>query len=271
MHFLKIVTPANFKLYLRYSVKPLQWRIKTSRHSWIFGRIACMGHDVLSMVNPSLPVLNVQKGRVDYLLDAANAPDISAHAFKVAPFLERQDILPLIAQESDLTWLKLPPPSVVFMDSYSELTDQLFSHRRKGWRFCCNYSDLSHSNSFRAHFKEDGLLPPENILVQYRNFFRMVRKRWQNVPVIFLHFPVKLDNREKFRARYKNIYECITRISKEFQPFFSLTVDESVVDWPEVRIPDLKNFPYHYNKNTYQAFADKVRETGVFDALPKRI
>ena len=233
----------------------------------MLGRVACMGHDVFAQLNSPWPLFNLQKGRVDYLLDVLVDPRLRARPNKVARFLKRRDVLPFIAQEANLTWLKFPPPLALYMDSYSELTDQLFIHRRNNWRFCCNYSDLHHTPQFETQFITEGLMPLESMLLQYRRFFSMVRQRWQNVPIVFLHFPVKLDKRKKFQLRYKCILDSITQIEKEFQPFYSMMVDEAVVDWPEVRIPDLEDFPYHYNRATYIAFAGKVRNTGTFDSV----
>lgn len=233
------------------------------------GRAACMGHDVFALLNSRWPLFNLQKGRVDYLLDVLADPRLRARPSKVAPFLERQDVLPFIAQEANLAWLKFPPPLALYMDSYSELTDQLFIHHQDKWRFCCNYSDLYHTPQFEIQFKTEGLIPLESLLMKYRCFFGMVRQRWPNVPIVFLHFPVKLDEREKFKLRYECILDSITQIKQEFQPFYSLTVDASVVDWPEVKIPNLEDFPYHYNLCTYLAFAKKIRNTGIFDSVSK--
>jgi hypothetical protein len=226
-----------------------------------------MGHDVFALLGSPLPLFNIQKGRVDYILDVMTDQRLKARPYQVATFMERQDIIPLIAQEADLAWLRLRPPLAVYMDSFSELTDQLFVHRQNQWRFCCNYSDLRHSSEFDIQFEAMGLLPVADLLMYYRRFFSMVRQRWGNIPILFLHFPTTLDKREKFQLRYKHIRESITQVAQEFQPFYSLTVDDSIVDWPEVKTPGLEDFPYHYNQRTYQASADQVRATKVLESF----
>ena len=58
-------------------------------------------------------------------------------------------------------------------------------------------------------------------------------------------------------------------MAQEFLHFYSLTVDDSVVSWPEVKNPGPENFPYHYNQGTYQALADQVRATGTFETIKR--
>jgi hypothetical protein len=226
-----------------------------------------MGWDVLKLLKADLPVMNVQKGRADYLLDVTENAQIKTRTTRVMPFMERLDVVGLIAEQESWDWFSNRPPLVLFMDSFSELTDQLFIHRQNKWRFCCNYSDLQHSPELESQFETVGLLPVADLLMVYRRFFGMVRQCWGNIPIIFMHFPTILDKREKFQLRYEHILESVTQVAQEFQPFYSLAVDNSIVDWPLVKIPGLEDFPYHYNQRTYQTLAEKVRATGVFEKL----
>ncbi len=181
----------------------------------------------------------------------------------VARHMSREDIVPLIHQQEIAGALPSTPPRIVLMDSYSELTDQLFVHSRQRWEFCCNYSDIEHTNEFTKQFEECGLLPIEQLESSYRQYFSLLRSRHGNVPIVFLHFPTKLDRRERFHRRAEAILTSIERISTEFDPFYSIAIDDAVVDWPEQvdtgnSGPD--DFPYHYNGATYRAFAEKIRE-----------
>jgi len=112
-----------------------------------------------------------------------------------------------------------------------------------------------------------GLLPVEDLLMYYRCFFGEVRQRWGSIPILFLHFPTTLEKREKFIQRDKHIQETISHVAQESQPFYQLTADDSIVDWPETKIPGLENYPYHYNQRTYQVLAEQVRATGIFETL----
>lgn len=252
---------------IKNQLKSLIWWYKIRSHGWLMGRVACMGQDVFALLDPPWHLFNIQKGRVDYLLDVIAKPHLRAKPSKVAPFLRRQDVLSLIAQEANLSWLSFPPPLAIYMDSYSELTDQLFIHRDDNWHYCCNYSDIYHTPEFDDHFKIEGFLPLENLQMKYRNFFKLMRQRWQNIPIVFLHFPVKLDKREKYQLRHKYILESITQLSQEFPFFYSVSVEETLVDWPELSLPNLKDFPYHYNRQTYQMLAHQIQISGLCEQL----
>src|SRR6266702_6650977 len=134
---------AYCKSFIKHTIK---WKLNSK--CWILGRHACLGLDVLNLMGNIPPVYNIQKGRVDYLLDILDNPQKRARSMKVEPFMERKDIVPLITQEEHFLSRPSRPPSLVYMDSYSELTDQLFVHKKDRWRFCCNYTDLSHSDRF---------------------------------------------------------------------------------------------------------------------------
>lgn len=255
---------ASHKFQVQSGLRALTWHVRTLSKDWVWGRVACMGKDVYALLDTQLPLFNVQKGRIDYILDAISDRRLKARPQEVAKCMARKDVLPLIAQQGDLTWLRMRPPIAVYMDSFSELTDQLFVHRQKKWQFCCNYSDLQHTERFVSQFEQRGLLPVLDLPTYYRNFLSITRERWGDIPIIYLHFPVKLEKREKFRVRYQYILEAITQMAEEFQPFHSLTVNDEFVDWPEERAPGLEDFPYHYHQRTYQLLAEQVKTTGVF-------
>jgi hypothetical protein len=253
---------AYCKSFIKHNIK---WRFNSK--NWILGRHACLGLDVLNLMGHIPPVFNIQKGRVDYLLDVLDNPDKRARSLQVEPFMDRKDIVPLITQEEYFLLRPANAPTLVYMDSYSELTDQLFVHKKNQWRFCCNYTDLTHSNKFSQRFEAVGLLPLEELEENYHRFFRYIRNTYDGVPILFLHFPIKLDSREKFKLRHERILALITKLAEEYAPFYSIAIDESIVGWPAEKIPGLENFPYHYNQATYDAFADEVRKTGVFDKI----
>jgi|LakMenEpi03Aug12_release.lakeMendotaPanAssembly.Ray.scaffolds.fasta_scaffold220332_2 hypothetical protein len=251
----------NIKWIIRPKVFVIRRIFKISKEEWIMGRIACMGQDVLKLLNIGVPILNVQKGRIDLI--SQKSKNIVRTA-QIVPFIYRDDIKDLILQQELLYGNMMKPPIALYMDSFSDLTDQLFLHRKKRWSFCANFSDINHTMEFKKKFEVIGLLSMDSLIEHYRFFFNLFRQRYPSVPIIFMHFPVKLDKREKFNFRYKKIKEAIDILEKEFQQFYSFTVDEEIVNWPEELIPGLEKFPYHYNKETYQNLANQIKESGVF-------
>lgn len=243
----------------------LKWRTLKTLRPWIFGRFACLGRDVLARVRLTLPVINIQKGRADFLCSLADQPEKRPRTGQVAPFMERRDILPLIAQQESLEWGEGCPPRVLFMDSFAELTDQFFVHRRNDWGFCAHYSDLRHGERFDTLFESRGLLEEGKFLDVYRDFFSLARSRFGRMPIFFLHFPTALDLRDKFHRRFERILSAVEALAGDFAPFHSLTVDPAIVDWPSTVASVGENpFPYHFNDRTYDAFAAQLTATGHF-------
>lgn len=240
-----------------------RWKYLSSGEKWVFGRVACMGRDVYSLLEPKVKLFNVQKGRVDYLVDVVNNPSLRAKVGKIAPYMARKDIIPMLVQEEICGQYPKSMPEFIYMDSYSELTDQLFIHKKEKWKFCCNYSDIGHGDHFDEIFENAGLLDKDDLGAKYERYFNYIRSKFGDATIVFLHFPVKLDKREKFHLRYNSILKEISRMSSLFPPFYSITVDDSIVEKPENVPEELKDFPYHYNKKTYQVLADRVRSLNV--------
>jgi hypothetical protein len=179
--------------------------------------------------------------------------------------MQREEIIDCVMQEEILyDWMKPQQPVALFMDSMAEHGDQRFMHRSDGWSFLCSFTDLAHTQQFKHAFHGAGLLPIEDLGMHFGRFFEEFRSRFGKIPIFYLHFPVKLDDRQKFRDRHWAIRQAVDCLATEFQPLYSLAVDEAVVDWDEERTPDMWNFPYHYNMRTYEAFAAMVRATGVW-------
>jgi len=236
------------------------------QRQWVLGRIACMGQDVYGLLNTELPLWNIQKGRVDYLMQVAENPSLRIRPEQVVKYLQRNDIGPLLMEQWATQWLHFRPPALVYMDSYSELTDQMFVQRNTDWRFCCNYLDLDHERFPLSEFRGTGLLSEEDLEEAYARFFGFIRSRYGPVPILFLHFPTKLEQRSKFKLRHKLIVEVIEGLAEQYKPLYSIDLDPSIVRAPEDEVEGLEDFPYHYNQQTYEELARQVRELNVLPA-----
>lgn len=220
------------------------------------GRHACLGRDVLDQLGVNTPVVNIQKGRVDYILQCTRS---MRYALKVSEVSRHAINNRLLAQQQALAWFGAPrPPELVYMDSYSELTDKLFVSRRDGWGFCAHFSDLNRTADFASKFDCKGLIGVNELGACYEQFFGFIRRAFGPIPIVFLHFPSKLEVRDLYRSRAAAITEAIAALAPMFRPFFDIHVPEEEVDWPEVRPPSLENFPYHYNSRTYVIFANTL-------------
>lgn len=241
--------------------------LKNTKSSWILGRHACLGAEVLKMFSERSRVFNIQKGRVDFLMDISRDRTLAPKVGKVVPFMERNYITPLVAREAVADGFFSHRPSLLFMDSFSELTDQLFEHREEGWRFCCNYLDVKHDDAFDRCFNTLGLMPLSEIYHNYKKFFSHFRCLYKDVPIVFLHFPVALDTREKFKERYTVINDTINMLSGEFKNLYSVQISEDVVFHSDDE--EFKDFPYHYGKETYKEFYNLLASSRVMDVVSR--
>ena len=234
------------------------------RRNFILGRVACLGQDVYKLTNCNIPVINFQKARVDYINEILKDQNLKVKTRKVFKYFKREDIIKLILQQEFFNFYR-NPPTALYMDSYSELTDQRFVDKMDKWVFNANFSDINHNDNFKEKFNSFGLLEPSDLLFEYRNFFETFRKNYGSIPIIFIHFPVKLDKRKKFKLRFEEIRKAIDILKIEFEPFYSIEVTESIVDWPNDNPKDNEKFPYHYNQKTYKFISDELMKIYPFN------
>jgi hypothetical protein len=266
LNILNIALTIKKKLAYKFYKFKLRGILKSRSKDWIFGRVACMGQDVLSLLGYKEFLYNTQKGRVDYLLDLFVKDNYNAKTNHILKYIKRKDLHSLIQQQEFFSWNQLGLPKLIYLDSYSELTDQLFINKREHWGFCSNYSDVHISDEFDNSFEGKGLLPINEIEENYCRFFEFLTKKFPNTPIVFLHFPVKLDNRLKFKDRYNCILNSIEKLETQFVNLHSIKINDEIVDWPEVKISGIENFPYHYNQATYFEFVNKIKELKLFDS-----
>ena len=221
------------------------------------GRYACLGTAVLEALGRKYKMHNMQKGRVDYQLQALKNTTTVCRSTDVLPHLAREYITPIVKQQSVLC----PSfrPEVIIIDSFSELSDQLFQHKTEGWQFCCNYMDLAHSDEFVANFNSLGLVALERLQDMYTSMLAEIEIRWPHTPIIYLHFPDALEEREVFVQRGREIRRVVEVCARQHTTLHSFSVPSEIVKYPKLMEPGLENFPYHYNQATYDAFAELIR------------
>jgi len=220
------------------------------------GRYACLGSGVLKELGRGSKFHNLQKGRSDYLIRVLEDPAIGCQPARVVSHLARDYIAATLEQQAVLC----PDfvPKLVLLDSFSDLTDQLFRHKSEGWEFCCNYHDLQHSESFNSEFECLGLLDLAQLEVQYSRLLQTIETQWPGIPVIYLHFPDVLEVRGKFLERARLIREAVARCALKYINIYSFVVSDQIVQRAEVLDPGLEDFPYHYNHATYVEFAKLI-------------
>lgn len=220
------------------------------------GRYACLGTAVLETLGRNYKMHNMQKGRIDYQLQVLQNSSRACKPDQVIQHLAREYIAPTIEQQ-----VRLCPdftPELIFVDSFAELTDQIFRHKTKGWQFCSNWSDITHSDEFNNDFECLGLLGLDGLQEVYKKLLQTISLRWPGISIIYLHFPDVLEARENFVMRAREIRSAVEACALEYPNLYSLSVPSEIVKPPNLVEPGLENFPYHYSQTTYEAFAEMI-------------
>lgn len=257
---------SSFLKPLKENIKyRLRWRYLWK--DWFLGRHACLGYDVLKHFE-NLPIeVNFQKGRADLLMGYWEGSKLFPKSNQLSRAMARHDVLPLIRQLEYFDCLPKRPPKFILMDSFAELTDQLFSNKEQGWEFCCGYSDLLHTSELDHQYLSFGHLPLENLEDAYRKLFNLFNSRWGDVPILFLHFPIALETRDLYIERYTRISESIDSIALTMPNLISIRIDENLVARPTNVNDELRDFPYHYSPDTYLLFKNAINHKLNLQAL----
>lgn len=248
---------SSFLRPLKENIKyRLRWKYLWK--DWFLGRHACLGYDVLKHFENLPTEVNFQKGRADLLLSYWKHKSFLPSSSLLARFMARKDVLPLIRQMEFFDCLPKRPPRFILMDSFAELTDQLFINKLDQWQFCCGYSDLMHSEVFSRQYECLGHISLGKLKSAYISLFDLFEHRWGRVPIYFLHFPIALETRPIYIERYHAIVQAIQEISRLRPNIRSIEVDNSRVQWPNDVPENIKSFPYHYDEQTYLIFKEEI-------------
>lgn len=228
----------------------------------VFGRTACLGKDLFALRYSTLNKVvldNFQKVRLDLWLAWINGADRPIPG-AIESHMLRKDVYPFIKEQAKFLATQHQNFLYLLIDSFAELTDQKFTHKKEGWSFCCHLSDLALSENFNEIFECNGLLPISEIESVYRRFFDWFESEYPGKMVIFIHFPAKLDDRTVFKERAAEILKVMKGL-EIIKPFIrNLTIDDDLVDWNES-----DRFPYHYSKSTNLAFISQWNQLEIHE------
>ncbi|MBU1667013.1 hypothetical protein KKC13_01230 [bacterium] len=228
-------------------------------------RTACLGNDVISrLYGKNIININYPKNRIDLLATHLNK---KISFFSIYKIFHRYYILAdSVYMQNQIFFDGRIKPKAIFFDSFSELTDQKFTHCTKNFSFYCNFSDLnSNSQELKNIVISNGLIELENLKESYKKVFQNCINTWGEIPIIFMHFPTKLDSREAFKLRAETIERTIKELSSEVKNLHSISIDDSYVDFAQSGNEEYRKLPYHYYDKTYEEFSKKIKELGVLN------
>lgn len=244
----------GFKFFAKYAYrleKKLQKGMCSSKAKVVLGRVACLGKEIFALRysdQGNIFLKNQQKVRLDLWLDWFDGSPRPIPKV-VKQHMLRKDVYPFIQEQANESIMEGDNFLFLIMDSFAELTDQRFTHRRDGWSFCCHLSDLKRSQVFDETFEHNGLLPINEIEIVYKRFFNWFERKYPGKHVIFIHFPSKLDDRPLFKTRAAEILRVMKSLERERGFIKNLSLDDTHVEWHEN-----DQFPYHYSRSTNLAF-----------------
>ena len=261
----RILKSARRYFLRKVSIIAKHFRVKKAvftfdKEPWVLCRTACLGNDVRNLALPGLPFLNFQKGRVDRLENLFFGGGRERPVPLIARgFLLRKDVWDLLVELNQvLSSANSLPPCAILIDSYSDLTDQLFQTRwTNGW-FFANYGDVKNRT---PNLRRLGLLNLDHHHKSWRKIVTLLTQKWPGVPIFLLTYPTFFETRKKFLERAETISLSWEKIAGEFDNVYCVHLPPStaVKNFEDDRSPG-DNFPYHYGPKVVRRLARMVSQ-----------
>lgn len=233
-------------------------QMKANTQPWCFSRTACLGNDVFKLLDIPWLRMNIQKGRADYLMQSQDM-DRQPLPFTTYHWLKRKYIWSVLVEQEFQWFTTKTPPKFILMDSFSELTDQVFSSRERGVSFCAHFGDLDFEQSNVRLLERSGLLPVTEFEIAYARLFEVFHILWPGIAVIFLHFPSHLEMRTEYRLRASSIIAAIDNLARVDPLLVPVEIENHTPTFPSRHRPE-DSFPYHYDDGTYVKFAQLTKD-----------
>jgi hypothetical protein len=249
---------ARFKFYVQTLL--LYKRIifpKLASKQYILTRTACLGTDVVKTLNLDYKIFNMQKNRIDLLVEQIHEPQKLKLKFEHLKTITDDSIRMILLHQLDNRWSKRSAPTMLIMDSFSELTDQKFIFCKSNQAFWANYNDVDRESITRKEVSTEGLLAEKQIYEKYKNFFLNLIRIWPETPIFFISFPTKFDSRLSFKNRAKVIERAITKCQAELGNVTLIKIEESSIE----EKPKDEKFIYHYSENVSKYLANEIQNS----------
>ena len=245
---------------------------KLKHHHWVWlkpviiTRTVCLGNWAFERIDVKrLKIVNYGQNRVDYALNIHQNKSTKADAFEILKYTQKEYRSYknyYWAEEQDL--FKHKKVKAFVMDSFSELVDQRFVSRKNSRSFCTIYRTVK-GTKLCDLYDCLGLLDIDLIKKYYLEFFKELRKVYQDIPIVFIHFSTIFETRENFIERASKIEKAIDEINRK-ENMDIIQIKPRIIEHHETD-PNA----YHYSKKTYDDVAaqlvDVLNNKGVFVKL----
>jgi hypothetical protein len=212
-------------------------------------RIACLGQWAYPHYTN-----NQQKVRADRFV-AILSGEPRPHYEKAMEIVVNKGISGMIRQQQDLSWLSAPPQEfdLLYMDSFADLVDQRFRHKHEGWSFCACFSDVDQPNIHENFICED-LVPLSLIEQSYDTLFSWFRSKTQTAPIIFVHFPLTFETRDKYLRQGAAISSAIQNLKATHNIHNIIVPPDRIEQHPTAQ------FTYHFGPETIAYVSEVIKE-----------
>ena len=231
----------DYLLLFRFAVRRLIDLLTVRK--FVLGRVACLGKDSFKLLGGKHRLINIQKGRIDLLLDKER---FSYKNLKNLSLIIRDDIKWLLLEQAFKYKFFHKNPEFIIMDSYSELTDQLFRDKGNNSVFYANFSDVDKSLLVDELIVCEGLIDITTVEKLYYLYFKSLSSKYLNIPIIYIHFPIERETRQLFINRALYLKEIMKRIQQEIDNLRIIEVPSCLA-----LLETEDDFPYHYSENVY--------------------
>lgn len=249
--------PRKIMRLVRPLIRRTYLRLVGRNQTVVLGRVACLGRDIFNISQTTKArtsfLVNQQKMRADIYLQILDGHIPRCQPRKIYGHMARLDVYPFIEQQYEHPWSFKRNIDYILIDSFSELTDQAFRHKKEGWIFLSHYTDIKHSQYFKRDFDCLGLLPLDNLQYVYERYFSYLTSHFKEKKIIFLNFPSSLDYRQEFHLRAREIARIVDSLSLRYNCLHSLHI-------PAAHLAPASDdaFPYHFSDETKIYFKDLV-------------
>lgn len=221
----------------------------------ILTRTACLGGDVIfQKFGNKHDFMSHGKVRIDLLNDLIDNKITKPDKQILSNWILQPEIYGgLYNQQSELSWLVInQTPDCIVMDSFSELTDKRFHYEQGNWDFCGLYGELT--KECQSKITKLGLL--DNLESHYDRFFSWVRNKYPDVTIIFLHFPITFEKREKYQLQGQAIRAVLDKLAGKYNIQNIQADPESIENVDHSDNPE--KFAYHFTEKTSNNMAQKI-------------
>lgn len=218
----------------------------------IIARTSCLGNFTMDRLDLSdFQIEPFHKNRVDYCLDILDNPNHIVDRNDALKYVNPELHVFLNPQSNNI--FECDNVKMIIMDSFTDLTDKMFVRKKDNRQFTMLYRNIDHTGDFDEKYECTGMIPEKDIEKLYNSFFGKLIKTYGDIPVLFLEFSSKFDERPEFISREKAIHEAITKVAEKYPNIKPIQMDI-------VESHESDDYPYHYSEHTYDMLAKKIAE-----------